>query len=54
MSEGEKAVFWFERARRYREAICGAYDLVTVDEGLSAEEIVQRIREDLHDALGDQ
>jgi hypothetical protein len=41
-------------AERWRKAVVAAYDLVAHDEGRSDHEILQQLREDLHDALGSE
>lgn len=41
-----------EGAERWRNVVVAAYSLVAHDEGRSPDEIVQELREDLHDALG--
>lgn len=39
---------------RWRGVVVAAYDLVAFDEGRAAEAIMQDLREDLHDALGER
>jgi hypothetical protein len=52
LGHAKKIAAALNQTERWRSVVVAAYDRVAFDEGRAPEQIMQDLREDLHDALG--